>query len=81
MQKKSDIVGAWPFSSAQYRDSYRRLVLARDRVIGAVILGHHPQDVASAQKAVQNGITLGAAAQRDLHSGDWSVLGDVVATT
>jgi nitrite reductase (NADH) large subunit len=61
--------------------SYRRLVLFQDWVIGAVILGHHPAELASAQKAVRNGIRLSAAAQRALRSGDWSVLGDVVATS
>jgi NADPH-dependent 2,4-dienoyl-CoA reductase/sulfur reductase-like enzyme/ferredoxin len=60
--------------------SYRRLLLIQDRVVGAVILGQHPQDVASAQKAVRDGITLSAAAQRALRSGDWGVLGDAVAT-
>jgi NAD(P)H-nitrite reductase large subunit len=59
--------------------SYRRLLLIQDRVIGAVILGQHPQDVASAQKAVRDGITLSATAQRALRSGDWGVLGDAVA--
>jgi NAD(P)H-nitrite reductase large subunit len=60
--------------------SYRRLVLCGDRVIGAVILGHHPEDLAAAQKAVRNEITLGAAAQKALRSGDWSALREVVAT-
>lgn len=60
--------------------SYRLLVLFEDRVIGAVILGHHPEDLASVQKAVRNRITLGAAAQRALRAGDWSVLSDAVAT-
>jgi NADPH-dependent 2,4-dienoyl-CoA reductase/sulfur reductase-like enzyme/ferredoxin len=59
--------------------SYRLLVLFEDRVIGAVILGHHPTEVAAVQKAFRNGITLGAAAQRALRAGDWSVLSDVVA--
>ena len=60
--------------------SYRLLVLSDDRVIGAVILGHHPEDLASAQKAVRNRITLGAAAQWTLRAGNGSVLSDAVAT-
>jgi nitrite reductase (NADH) large subunit len=60
--------------------SYRRLVLFEDRVIGAVILGHHPENRTAVQMAVRNGITLCAATQRALRSGDWGVLGEVAAT-
>ena len=60
--------------------SYRRLVLFEDRVIGAVILGHHPENRTAVQKAVRTGTMLGAPAQRALRAGDWGVLGEVAAT-
>jgi nitrite reductase (NADH) large subunit len=56
--------------------SYRRLVLCDGRAVGATILGHHPNDLAAAQKAVRNRITVSVAARTALRSGDWSVLAD-----
>ena len=56
--------------------SYRRLVLSEGRAVGATVLGHHPSDVAAAQKAVRNRITVDAAQRAALRSGDWSVLAD-----
>ena len=64
--------------------SYRRLVLCQGRAVGATVLGHHPADLAVAQKAVRDRIAVGAAAKAALRSGDWSVLGrlpDERATT
>ena len=58
--------------------SYRRLVLSEGRAVGATVLGHHPSDLAAAQKAVRDRITVGATAQAALRSGDWSVLGHLV---
>ena len=56
--------------------SYRRLVLSEGRTVGATVLGHHPSDLAAAQKAVVNRITVDAAQRAALRSGDWSVLTD-----
>ncbi len=64
--------------------SYRRLVLCGGRAVGATVLGHHPADLAAAQKAVRDRIGVGDAAKAALRSGDWSVLGrlpDVRAPT
>ena len=55
--------------------SYRRLVLSDGRAVGATILGHHPNDLAAAQRAVRDRIPVGTSAQAALRSGDWSVLG------
>jgi nitrite reductase (NADH) large subunit len=54
--------------------SYRRLVLSRGHAVGATVLGHHPGDVAAAQKAVRDRILIGPTARTALRSGDWSVL-------
>jgi nitrite reductase (NADH) large subunit len=54
--------------------SYRRLVLSGGRVVGATVLGHHPSDLAAAQKAVRNGVAVDAAAMASVRRGDWSVL-------
>ncbi|HUO40181.1 MAG TPA: FAD-dependent oxidoreductase [Mycobacterium sp.] len=57
--------------------SYRRLVLSQGgRAVGATVLGHHPSDLAAAQKAVRQRVTVGEAARAALRSGDWSVLGE-----
>lgn len=55
--------------------SYRRLVLSGGRAAGATVLGHHPRDVAAAQKAVRNQIGVEVHALPALRAGDWSVLG------
>jgi NADPH-dependent 2,4-dienoyl-CoA reductase/sulfur reductase-like enzyme/ferredoxin len=54
--------------------SYRRLVLSGGQVIGATVLGHHPSDLAAAQKAVRNRITVGPAERAELRAGNWSAL-------
>lgn len=54
--------------------SYRRLVLAGGQVVGAVVLGHHPQDLTAATAAVKKQLILGAEARAALQAGDWSVL-------
>jgi nitrite reductase (NADH) large subunit len=56
--------------------SYRRLVLSDGGAVAATVLGHHPSDVAAAQKAVRNHKTLGAAERAELRSRNWSVLAD-----
>ena len=54
--------------------SYRRLVLSQGRVVGAVVLGHHPQDLTAATAAVKAGARVDSAAQAAIRDGDWSVL-------
>jgi nitrite reductase (NADH) large subunit len=56
--------------------SYRRLILSEGRAVGATVLGHHPADLAAAQKAVRNAVVVSAAAQTALRHGDWSVLAE-----
>jgi nitrite reductase (NADH) large subunit len=56
--------------------SYRRLILAEGRAVGATVLGHHPADLAAAQKAVRNGIMVSPSARAALRHGDWSVLAE-----
>jgi nitrite reductase (NADH) large subunit len=55
--------------------SYRRLIVSGGRVVGATVLGHHPRDLAAAQKAVRDGFTVDAYTMASLRRGDWSVLG------
>lgn len=54
--------------------SYRRLVVSQGRVVGATILGHHPRDLAAAQKAVKASIAIDNATLDSLGRGDWTVL-------
>ncbi|MFE3755429.1 FAD-dependent oxidoreductase [Nocardia tengchongensis] len=56
------------------RRSYRRLVLAQGRVTGAIVLGHHPSDVAAAQQAVRARKPIPPVARNALQRGDWSAL-------
>jgi NAD(P)H-nitrite reductase large subunit len=56
--------------------SYRRLVVSRGRAVGATVLGHHPADLAAAQKAVRERVAVGPVSLALLRSGDWSVLGE-----
>jgi nitrite reductase (NADH) large subunit len=55
--------------------SYRRLVVSRGRAVGATVLGHHPADLAAAQKAVRERAAVGPVSLAVLRSGNWSVLG------
>jgi NADPH-dependent 2,4-dienoyl-CoA reductase/sulfur reductase-like enzyme/ferredoxin len=55
--------------------SYRRLVVSRGRAVGATVLGHHPVDLAAAQKAVREHAAVGPFSLAVLRSGNWSVLG------
>lgn len=55
--------------------SYRRLVVSRGRAVGATVLGHHPADLAAAQKAVRERAAVGPFSLAVLRSGNWSVLG------
>jgi nitrite reductase (NADH) large subunit len=54
--------------------SYRRLVLADGRVMGAVILGHHPENLAAATAAVKQQRVLDEATRVAAQAGDWSAL-------
>lgn len=54
--------------------SYRRLVVEHERVVGVAVLGHHPADLAAAQRAIRTGAPIPASARGALHAGDWSVL-------
>ena len=56
--------------------SYRRLVVSGGRAVGATVLGHHPADLAAAQKAVRERVAVGPVSMEALRSGNWSVLGD-----
>lgn len=59
--------------------SYRKLVLSELRVVGATVLGHHPGDVAAAQKAFRSGAPVSPHALTALRSGNWSALADAAA--
>jgi nitrite reductase (NADH) large subunit len=54
--------------------SYRKLVLAEGQVVGAVILGHHPESLTAATTAVKRELVLDDAARAAVRAGDWSVL-------
>ncbi|MEC3957212.1 FAD-dependent oxidoreductase [Nocardia sp. CDC153] len=54
--------------------SYRRLVVSENRLVGAIVLGHHPTDVAAAQQAVRARKEISPFARNDLQRGDWSSL-------
>ncbi len=54
--------------------SYRRLVLADDHVVGTVVLGHHPEDLAAATAAVKQQLALDDADRAAVQADDWSVL-------
>ncbi|WP_405490935.1 FAD-dependent oxidoreductase [Nocardia sp. NBC_00511] len=54
--------------------SYRRLVLSEGRAAGAIVIGHHPADVAAAQQAVKGRLPVPAGVRTALQHGDWSVL-------
>jgi nitrite reductase (NADH) large subunit len=43
-------------------------------VVGAVILGHHPDNLAAATSAVKQQRVLDEAARAAVQAGDWSVL-------
>jgi len=59
--------------------SYRRLLVAGGRVVGAVVLGDHPADQAAAHAAVRHGIELPATVGDVLRTGDWTPLHDLAA--
>jgi len=54
--------------------SYRRLVISGGRAVGAVILGNHPEDVASVTAAVKNHALVVPAQADAVRRGDWASL-------
>jgi nitrite reductase (NADH) large subunit len=54
--------------------SYRRLVLAANRVVGATVPGQYPLDLAAATTAVRQRLELDEATRGAARAGDWSVL-------
>jgi NADPH-dependent 2,4-dienoyl-CoA reductase/sulfur reductase-like enzyme/ferredoxin len=54
--------------------SYRRLVISRGTLVGAIVIGHHPEDLAAASAAVRKRQLLDAWALSELRSGRWDVL-------
>lgn len=63
-------------ADAPHPRSYRRLVLSEGRVVGATVVGEHPDDVTAAHRAVREHLAVSAAARAALKAGDWSVLDD-----
>jgi nitrite reductase (NADH) large subunit len=57
--------------------SYRRLVVSQHRVVGGIVLGHHPEDVVAVTSAVKKQVQLDDAVLAALRSGNWQVLRDV----
>jgi len=56
--------------------SYRRLVVSRGIVAGALVLGHHPDFLASATAAVKKRLLIDAWTMDQLRAGNWMVLKD-----
>jgi len=54
--------------------TYRRLVLTDGHLVGTVLLGHHPRDLAAATAAVKKRLHLDDEACAAAQVGDWSVL-------
>ncbi|GAB2546293.1 FAD-dependent oxidoreductase [Nocardia heshunensis] len=59
---------------ASPRPSYRRLVISGGRAVGAIVLGHHPGEVAAAQQAVRARREISPFSRNALQQGDWSAL-------
>ena len=57
--------------------SYRRLIISQHRVVGGIVLGHHPEDVVAVTSAVKKHVELDDAVLAGLRSGNWQVLKDV----
>jgi NADPH-dependent 2,4-dienoyl-CoA reductase/sulfur reductase-like enzyme/ferredoxin len=57
--------------------SYRRVIIAQGRAVGATVLGHHPADLAAVQAAVRDGVAIPPSAVPALRRGDWAVLGEL----
>lgn len=56
------------------RLSYRRLIVSQGEVVGALIIGHHPDDLAAATAAVKKHQQLDDAGLVAVRRGDWRAL-------
>ena len=56
------------------RQSYRRMVISEGRLVGGLVLGHHPEDFSAILAAVKKGTYIGEASLTALRGGDLSVL-------
>ena len=56
------------------RQSYRRMVISDGRLVGGLVLGHHPEDFSVILAAVKKGTYIGGASLTALRGGDLSVL-------
>ncbi len=54
--------------------SYRRLIVSRGVVVGALVIGHEPEDLAAATMAVKKGLLLDPPSLSALRAGNWKVL-------
>ncbi|HVB90928.1 MAG TPA: FAD-dependent oxidoreductase [Acidimicrobiales bacterium] len=59
--------------------SYRRLVISGGRVVGGLVLGHHPEDFSAILAATKKEADIDASTVASLRNGDWSVLKGVAA--
>jgi nitrite reductase (NADH) large subunit len=56
------------------RQSYRRMVISDGRLVGGLVLGHHPEDFSSILAAVKKGTYVGDASLAALRAGDMKAL-------
>jgi len=56
------------------RQSYRRMVISDGRLVGGLVLGHHPEDFSSILAAVKKGTYVGDASLAALRAGDLKAL-------
>jgi nitrite reductase (NADH) large subunit len=56
--------------------SYRRLIVSRGVVVGAIVLGHHPDVLAAVTSAVKKRLLLDMWTVDQLRAGNWLVLKD-----
>ena len=54
--------------------SYRRLIVADGIVVGALVLGHHPEDLAAATMAVKKRLALDPERRSMVRAGNWQAL-------
>lgn len=56
------------------RQSYRRMVISDGRLVGGLVLGHHPEDFSAILAAVKQRAYVGEGSMAALRGGDLSVL-------
>ena len=54
--------------------SYRRMVVSNGKVVGGVVLGHHPEDFSAMLAAVKKETEVDRAMLVSLRAGEWGVL-------